>query len=128
MNDFRGGGHVVPSLARFEWGPPSRFLGVAEENVSFEDAEVVILPVPYEATVSYMPGTKFGPGAIIDASRYIELYDNEFDSEPHTQGIYTLPELILDHSGPEQALEQLRAVMDELIASGKFIVMLGGEH
>ncbi len=128
MNDFRGGGHVVKSLDRFQWGPPATFLGVPPEDVSFEDAEVVILPVPYEATVSYMPGTKFGPAGIIDASRYIELYDHELDSEPHTQGIFTLPELILDSSGPQQALVQLRDVMDELVATGKFVIMLGGEH
>jgi len=89
---------------------------------------VVILPVPYEATVSYVPGTKFGPRAIIDASRYIELYDHEFDTDPYTQGIFTLPELVLDSSGPEHALGQLRSVMDELLATGKFVIMLGGEH
>lgn len=128
MNDFRGGGHVISSLERFEWGPPATFLGVPEGSTNFQSAGVVILPVPYEATVSYMSGTRFGPRGIIDASRYIELYDHESDSEPYTQGVFTLPELILDASGPEQALAQLGQVMEELLAAGKFVILLGGEH
>ena len=55
------------------------------------DAGVVILPVPYEATVSYQSGTKWGPRAILEASRYIELYDQELDAEPAEIGIATLP-------------------------------------
>ncbi len=63
-------------------------------------AGVVILPIPYESTVSYQGGTKRGPAAIIEASRYIELYDQELDGEPYEVGIATLPELHLTGAGP----------------------------
>jgi agmatinase len=86
------------------------------------------LPVPYEATVSYGTGTRYGPRAIIHASRFLELYDHELDAEPHEVGIHTLPELVLPGSGPKEALGVLRTAMDLLLDAGKFVVMLGGEH
>ncbi len=129
MNEFREGAAGVPgSLAAFVWGAPDTFLGLPPEHTDFEEAGVVLLPVPYEATVSWMSGTKHGPGAIMTASHYVELYDHQLDREPYTIGIHTLPELLLTHEGPEQALNELRGVMDVLVATGKFVVMVGGEH
>ncbi len=115
-------------LAALAWGAPASFLGLPEPEPPLDDARVVILPVPYEATVSYMGGTRFGPRRILDASRYIELYDHELDGEFHTAGIHTLPELMLSGAGPEAALAELRAAYDRLLELGKFVIMLGGEH
>ena len=50
------------------------FLAI-EDFCSYADSAVSIIPVPYEATTSYIPGTKNGPQAIIDASEFVELYD-----------------------------------------------------
>jgi agmatinase len=105
------------------------FLGLPEADVpSFDEAGVVILPVPYEATVSYMGGTRFGPRRLLEASRYIELYDHELDAEPHTIGVHTLPELHLSGAGPERALAELREAFDALLPADKLVIMLGGEH
>lgn len=40
-----------------------------------EESRVVLVPVPWEATVSYKEGTVDGPKAILDASQQIDLYD-----------------------------------------------------
>jgi agmatinase len=120
---------VDERLAQLPWGAPVNFLGLPEgEAHDLDAAGVVILPVPYEATVSYMGGTRFGPRRILEASRYIELYDHELDTEPHTVGVHTLPELLLSGAGPEVALGELRKACDALQAQGKFVIMLGGEH
>jgi agmatinase len=120
---------VDKRLSGLSWGAPANFLGLPEADApSFEDADVVILPVPYEATVSYMGGTRFGPRRLLEASRSIELYDHELDAEPHTIGVHTLPELHLSGAGPERALVELRQAFDALVASGKLVIMLGGEH
>ncbi len=115
-------------FAKLPWGAPVNFLGLPEADTEFDDASVVILCVPYEATVSYMGGTRFGPRRILEASRHVELYDHELDAEPHRVGVHTLPELMLSGAGPEEALRELRAAYDALLAGGKFVIMLGGEH
>lgn len=56
---------------------------------NFEESEVVILPVPWEVTVSYRPGTANGPQAIMDASTQVDLYDPDLpDAWKH--GIFML--------------------------------------
>lgn len=121
---------VPEQLAARPWGVPGDFLGLEPEPRSWEEARAVILPVPYEATTSWGTGTREGPAAILEASRYLELYDEELDAEPHGCGIHTLPPLELTRSSPREAVVQLREVYDELldVAGDKFVVTLGGEH
>jgi agmatinase len=121
---------VPESLRDLEWELPHTFLGLDEEGSDYEGAKAVILPVPYESTTSYGGGTSGGPGAILEASRYIELYDQELDSEPWEAGIATLPQLHLTGSGPGEAMAELRRAYDRVLEAGpdKFIVTLGGEH
>src|SRR5687768_2714582 len=129
--EFRGGRmRVPPGLRDLAWELPHNFLGLDEEASDFEKARAVILPVPYEATTSYGGGTRGGPGAIIESSRFIELYDQELDCEPYDVGICTLPSVELSGAGPEQAMKELRLAYDELrkAAPDKFIITLGGEH
>lgn len=132
MNEFRDSGApagLPPKLADLSWAPPESFLGVpADEAVSFAAARVVILPAPYEATVSYMGGTRFGPRALLHASRYLELYDHELDTEPYRCGVYTLPPLSLSGAGPAAALADVGQAVEGLLDAGKFVIMLGGEH
>jgi agmatinase len=132
VNEFRtagrrAGGAVGP-LDKLSWAPAANFLGLPEEHARFDDAGVVILPVPYEATVSYMGGTRFGPRALLHASRFVELYDHELDAEPYMLGVHTLPELMLSDAGPAKALGELRRALDALLRLDKFVIMLGGEH
>ncbi len=131
MNEFRnrGAGDDLPAgLSGRPWAPPNNFLGLPPGEATFASSPVVLLPVPYEATVSYMSGTRFGPRGLLHASRYIELYDHELDCEPYKVGVHTLPELVLSGSGPEAALDELRQVVDGLLDAGKFVILLGGEH
>ncbi len=131
MNEFRDRGQpseIPPQLSDLPWAPPESFLAMPREEAPFATSPVVILPVPYESTVSYMGGTRFGPRGLLHASRFLELYDHELDFEPHEVGVHTLPELVLPDSGPEFALAELQRAIDGLIEAGKFVVMLGGEH
>lgn len=107
---------------------PRNFLGLDPEDCDPRRAAVLILPVPYEATVSYGGGTRHGPQAIIDASGTVELYDHEADDEPYRVGVATLDPVPLTVEGPERAMRQLRRAYAAALRPGRFVVMLGGEH
>src|SRR5690606_25173903 len=120
-----GGEMQVPDeLKGAGWELPHNFLGLDEGASDFARARVVILPVPYEATTSFGGGTRGGPGAILEASRYIELYDHELDAEPYEAGVATLPALELTGAGPAEAIAELRGVYDRLLdaAPGKLVI------
>lgn len=107
---------------------PMNFGGIDEpEFTDFETSRVLILPISYEGTVSYGTGTGAGAMAIVNASRNMELYEEETDSEVYKVGIHTLKEF-LPHSTPEAMMDSLYEHSKNLIKSGKFLCMLGGEH
>lgn len=119
------------SLNDLPWELPRNFLGLEGDPATWEQAGVVILPIPYEASVSYQGGTKGGPAAIVEASRYIELYDQELDAEPGPEvGVFTLPALHLSSAGPEAAVGELRQAYDAVLeaAGERLVIGLGGEH
>ncbi len=123
-------GPVPESLRELGWELPHRFLGLDEEAAAFDGARSVILPVPYEATTSYGGGARSGPRAILEASRYIELYDQELDGDPSTVGIHTLPALELTREGPRAAMAELGEAYGTVLdaVGDRFVVLLGGEH
>jgi agmatinase len=108
--------------------PPLNFASLEDEFSSFERSRVVVLPVPYDSTVTARAGTRDGPRAIIEASADMELYDVATDGEPFRHGIATLPELAPHTGSPEAMIDRIESVVGELLDAGKFVVTLGGEH
>lgn len=108
--------------------PP--FLGAEESAPDLASARAAVLPVPYEATTSYGGGTALGPDAVLRASRYVELYDQELEADPSRHGIHTLPSLELTREGPPAAMAQLKEEYARTLeaAGDRFLVLLGGEH
>ena len=121
---------IPDSLADLPWELPHAFLGLDEEAAAWSSAGAVVLPVPYESTTSWGGGARHGPRAVLEASRYVELYDQELDGEPARVGVHTLPSLELTREGPGPAMAELAASYERILdaAEGRFLVMLGGEH
>jgi len=107
---------------------PWNFLALAEKMSSYETAKAVVLPIPYEATVTYGAGTRNGPQAIIMASRQVETYDLEFSGEPCSAGIATLGELEQESGGPAAMVAKIEKIATDILKDGKFLLSLGGEH
>ena len=107
---------------------PFNFLGI-EEYSSFEESKVVVLPVPYDSTTSFRAGTREAPVAVINASRQVELYDEELETEIYDKvGIHTFNEIMPNMEGPRDQVEVVRRVFLKVMEAGKFPVMIGGEH
>lgn len=103
------------------------YAALPEKFSNYNKSKVVILPVPYEGTVTYGKGASKGSKAIIEASKNMELYDIELGKEICETGIHTLKELKCEKQ-PEKVIEQIYTESKKLISDNKFIVMLGGEH
>jgi agmatinase len=107
---------------------PFTFGALEQDADSFDHARAVVLPVPFERTTSYVPGTKNGPREIIAASAQVELYDEELGREVCDIGIHTLPAMESPFASTEEAFAEMRRVAAWLAGAGKFFVALGGEH
>ena len=104
------------------------FGGISEAEFSeFENARILVFPVSYQGTVSHETETAKGAMAIIDASRGMELYEEETDAEVYRTGIHTLEEF-KSHPNPETMMNALYQRTKELLDSEKFICTIGGEH
>src|SRR6478609_2440282 len=102
------------------------FGGTTPTTTDFEHARVVIFPVPLDRTTSYVPGTRNGPHEILVASSHMELWDEETQTDVHSVGICTLPEMEFPFATMEEVVAELRRVASEIVKHGKFPVFLGG--
>jgi agmatinase len=102
--------------------------GGIDSHSSLADAKFVVVPVPYDLTSTYQSGSRRGPGAILDASANMELYDEELRKETYLAGIHTLVPLAADARGPEEMVASVREQITSVLVHGKIPVMLGGEH
>ncbi len=112
----------------YDHGAPLMFGGALPVTRSFEESRAVVLPVPLDRTTSYVPGTRNGPREILQASSHMELWDEEIGADIHPIGIFTLPEMELPFGELAPLMDEIRRVAAEILARGKFLVTLGGEH
>ncbi len=77
-------------MSRFDPNAPGTGSGIYGLPHTVDEARVVLVPVPFEATTSYGGGTEHGPEAIAVASHQVDLFDHETGT-PYTAGIAMLP-------------------------------------
>lgn len=104
------------------------YASMDEEYTGFKRAKVVILQAPYERTATYKKGTVKGPSAIIDASKKMELFDDELNQETYKIGIHTMDPLAIENMEPEAMVDTVYKATLDVLKANKFPVMLGGEH
>jgi agmatinase len=106
--------------------PHPTFLGLPPDaTVGMRGA--VVVPVPYDGTSTWHKGADAGPGALIDASAAVELFDIETGLEPWRSGIRTWPALECP-SAPEAMSSQVRETVAGILTGGEMPIVLGGEH
>jgi agmatinase len=114
---------------KYDATDPMLFGGPTSKAQDFESARAVVLPVPFDRTTTYVPGTRNGPREIIQASTHMEVWDEEMRADVHSPGaIFTLPEMELPFGEMAPVMDELSRVAGEIFDAGKFLVTLGGEH
>ncbi|MBI4686658.1 MAG: agmatinase [Nitrospirae bacterium] len=105
---------------------PHNFGGLPKEFSNYNASQVVILPIPFDKTSSWLKGSDKGPDAVIEASKNMELYDIETNSEVYKNGIYTAKGIIAKK--PEEMVDKAYRGVKVFLSDKKFVVSLGGEH
>ena len=100
---------------------------IPEQYSKMENSRIVIIPVAYDGTSTWIRGASKGPEAIIDASANLELYDIETDSQVYLQGIFT------EHTiEAEATVAEIIGAVHEIVRyhlqKDRFPVLVGGEH
>jgi len=101
--------------------------GGNEVVYGYDESEIVVLPVPYDETSTWMRGADKAPDAVFEASVNLEFYDIETASEVHLRGIHTLPP-ILEKESPDKLVETVYKKVKKLREDKKFPVIIGGNH
>ena len=107
---------------------PFNFGGLPRDQSLWENSRLVFLPVPYDLTSTYLPGSRRGPMAILEASTHMELFDEELEGETFRVGFHTLDPLEAVASGPQEMIREIESVVGTVVQANKFPVVLGGEH
>jgi agmatinase len=106
--------------------PSIRFCGLSNDDSNYGRSSIVILPIPFDRTSTWLKGADKGPAAIIEASRYLEFYDIETDSEVFKKGIFTAKPV--QSSSSSVLIKKTDSAVSKYLKDDKFVVTLGGEH
>ncbi len=101
--------------------------GGDEVVYDYSESGIIILPVPYDETSTWMRGADKGPDAILEASVNLEFYDVETSSEVHLKGINTVAP-VLEKETPEKLINAVYGRTLSLLSDNKFPVIIGGNH
>lgn len=104
------------------------FLGLDNCETSFEEAKFIIIPIPYDSTVSYRSGSRNAPHSILNASRNLELFDIELKQEPYKRGVFTLNEVEPIRGNASATMDLISHLTKDVVERGKIPVLIGGEH
>lgn len=106
------------------------FLAIEDKELySYDSSKFVIQQAPYEYTSSYLAGSYKGPAAMIKASQFVELYDEELDQESFRKGgICTLEAMDFKNRHNEKAVKLIEKNTLQLLSDNKFPITLGAEH
>ncbi|WP_163580452.1 agmatinase [Gracilibacillus saliphilus] len=94
----------------------------------FEEADAILYGMPMDWTVSFRPGSRFGPNRIREASIGLEEYSPYLDRHLEEVNYFDAGDIPLPFGNPKRSLEMIRDYIDQILAKGKFPLGLGGEH
>lgn len=94
----------------------------------FEESSVVLFGMPMDWTVSYRPGSRFGPARIREVSVGLEEYSPYLDRELDEVKYFDAGDIPLPFGNARKSLELIEDFVDKVLAAGKRPLGMGGEH
>lgn len=99
-----------------------------KSHPNYEESEAVIYGMPMDWTVSYRPGSRFGPSRIREVSIGLEEYSPYLDKELDEVKYFDAGDIPLPFGNPQRSIEMIEDYIDKLLADGKYPLGMGGEH
>ena len=99
-----------------------------KSHPSFEESKVVIYGMPMDWTVSYRPGSRFGPARIREVSIGLEEYSPYLDRELEEVKYFDAGDIPLPFGNAQRSLDMIEEYVSKLLDADKFPLGLGGEH
>ena len=105
----------------------SNYAGIPDSYATSEKSKIVLIPVPYDGTSTWKKGADKGPDAFLAASKNMELYDIETESEVYKHGVF-LSAPITENNSPEAMVAAVTEKVKSYLNRNKFVTLFGGEH
>lgn len=99
-----------------------------KSHQNYEEAQAVIYGMPMDWTVSFRPGSRFGPARIREASVGLEEYSPYLDRELEEVKYFDAGDIPLPFGNAEKSLVEIESFVKKVLADGKIPVGMGGEH
>ncbi|MGD6941804.1 agmatinase [Cytobacillus gottheilii] len=99
-----------------------------KSHPNYEESEAVLYGMPMDWTVSYRPGSRFGPARIREVSIGLEEYSAYLDRELEEVKYFDAGDIPLPFGNPQKSIEMIEEYVDGLLKDGKFPLGIGGEH
>ncbi|WP_282033645.1 agmatinase [Metabacillus indicus] len=99
-----------------------------KSHPTFEDSEAVLYGMPMDWTVSYRPGSRFGPARIREVSIGLEEYSAYLDRELEEVKYFDAGDIPLPFGNAQRSLDIIEDFIDKVLAEDKFPLGMGGEH
>ncbi|SEH46179.1 agmatinase [Halobacillus karajensis] len=93
-----------------------------------DEADIVLYGMPMDWTVSFRPGSRFGPNRIREASIGLEEYSLYLNKHLEEVKYHDAGDLLLPFGNAARSLDIIEGYIRELLEKGKFPLGLGGEH
>ena len=99
-----------------------------KSHSNYEESKAVLYGMPMDWTVSYRPGSRFGPARIREVSIGLEEYSLYLNRELGDVKFFDAGDIPLPFGNPEKSLAEIKNFVRKVLADGKVPIGMGGEH
>jgi agmatinase len=95
---------------------------------NLEESKAVLYGMPMDWTVSFRPGSRFGPTRIREVSLGLEEYSPYIDRELEEVNYFDAGDIPLPFGNPQRSLDMIEEFVSSILERDKFPLGMGGEH